>query len=124
MPTLFWASTSAIEYHEKALVIDREIGDRRGEGAAMGNMGTAYYSLDEYGRANEYYVQQLQIVREIGDRLGEGNAYWGISIALDKLGDRAKAIAHAEAALKIHEQIESPIAANVRKQLAEWREKA
>jgi hypothetical protein len=39
---------------------------------------------------------------------------------LDKLGDRAQAIAQAKAALKIYEQIESPYADQVRKQLAEW----
>ena len=44
-----------------------------------------------------------------------------MSLALDQLGDRARAIAHAEAALKIYEQIEDPRADKVRKQLAEWR---
>ena len=29
----------AIEYHEQALAIDREVGDRRGEGADLGNLG-------------------------------------------------------------------------------------
>lgn len=40
---------------------------------------------------------------------------------LNKLGDRKQAIAHAEAALKIREQIESPYAAMVREQLEAWR---
>ncbi len=30
----------AIEFYEKALEIAREIGDRRGEGHALGNLGT------------------------------------------------------------------------------------
>ena len=40
---------------------------------------------------------------------------------LDKLGDRAQAIARGEAALKIFEQIEGSIAEGVRKQLAAWK---
>ena len=32
----------AIEYHEKALAISQEIGDKRGEGADLGNLGLAY----------------------------------------------------------------------------------
>jgi hypothetical protein len=44
-----------------------------------------------------------------------------MSRALDRLGDRKKAIEHAEAALKIKERIEDPTAARVRKQLEEWR---
>jgi len=39
---------------------------------------------------------------------------------LDTLGERAQAIAHAEAALKIFEQIEDSHAEKVRKKLAEW----
>jgi len=44
-----------------------------------------------------------------------------MGLVLDKLGERAQAIAHAEAALKIFEQIEDPNTSKVRVQLAEWR---
>jgi len=44
-----------------------------------------------------------------------------MSLALDELGDRKNASAHAEAALKIYEQIEDPLAEKVRKQLDIWR---
>ena len=39
----------------------------------------------------------------------------------DKLGDRKNAIEHAEASLKIYEQIEDHRAEQVRKQLDIWR---
>ena len=45
-----------------------------------------------------------------------------MSLALEKLGKQPEMIAHAEEALRICEQIESPHAAMVRKALAEWRE--
>jgi len=114
----------AIEYHEQALVIDREIGDRRGEGNALGNLGLAYAALGDARKAIEFYEQALVIDREIGDRRGEGNALFNMSLSLDKLGDRPQAIAHVQAALEIFERIESPYADRVRKQLAEWRGKA
>ncbi len=41
---------------------------------------------------------------------------------LYRLGDRAKAVAGAEAALAILEQIEDPNVAKVREELARWRE--
>ncbi len=112
----------AIEYHEQYLTIAREIGYRRGEGATLCNLGLAWADLGETRKAIEYYEQALAIDREIGDRRGEATDLWNMSPALDKLGERAQAIAHAEAALKIYEQIESPHAEKVRKQLAEWRE--
>ena len=52
----------------------REIGDRRGEGNALGNLGSAYFQLGDARRAIGYYEQALVISREIGDRRGEGNA--------------------------------------------------
>jgi len=113
----------AIEYHEQALVIDREIGDRQWEGAVLGNLGIAYKNLGEPRRAIEYHEQALVIDREIGDRRGEGNALFNMSLSLDKLGDRAQAIAQAKAALEILEQIESPHVNTVRQQLTEWQSK-
>lgn len=57
----------------------------------------------------------------MGDRRSEGNALYNMSRALDKLGKRAEAIQHAEAALEIFEQIEDPHATTVREKLKEWR---
>ena len=64
----------AIGFYEQALGIDREIGDRRGEGNALGNLGLAYAALGQVEKAIGFYEQHLAIVREIGDRRGEGTA--------------------------------------------------
>jgi tetratricopeptide (TPR) repeat protein len=112
----------AIQFYEQYLTIAREIGDRRGEGNALGNLGIAFADLRETHRAIQFYEQRLTIAREIGDRRGEGNSLWNISLALRELGEGAQAIHHAEQALAIYEQIENPHAAQVRAQLAEWRE--
>ncbi len=78
-------------------------------------------SLGDYRRAIEHYEQTLMIDHEIGFRQGEGNTLWNMSLALERIGDRKKAIEHAEVALNIYEQIEDPNAAMVRKQLVQWR---
>jgi tetratricopeptide (TPR) repeat protein len=83
-------------------------------------LGFAYGSLGDYCKAIEHHKQHLSIAREIGDRLGEGNALFNISLAFNEIKERAKAIDYAKSALKIYEQIESPAADNVRRQLAEW----
>ena len=76
--------------------------------------------MGELRRAIEYYEQQLKITRETGDRRGEGNALWNRALALDKLGRRDEAIADAQLALKIREEIEDPNADKVRRKLADW----
>jgi len=95
-------------------VIDREIGDRRGEGADLGNLGLAYAALGETRRAIEYYEQALVIDREIGDRRGEGTDLYNMALALEKLGRREEAIKLALESLAIMEAIEDPRAPKVR----------
>ena len=62
----------------------------------------------------------MLLYREIGDRRGEGNALWNMSLDLNELGERARAIQLASAALAIFAQIESPHTDMVREQLAAW----
>jgi len=109
-----------IEFLEQGLNVAREIGDRRAEGAALGSLGNAYATLGETRRALEFHEQYLAIARETGDRRGEANALFNKSLALGVLGERVQAIACAEVAFTIWEQIEDPNVAKVRAQLAMW----
>ena len=52
---------------QKALVIAKEIGNRRGEGNHLGNHGNAYRNLGQVEKAIEYYEQALVIGKEIKD---------------------------------------------------------
>jgi tetratricopeptide (TPR) repeat protein len=48
---------------QQTLIIYREIKDRKGEGAALGNLGLAYFDLGDYPKAIEYQQQTLAIDR-------------------------------------------------------------
>ena len=109
-----------IQWLNLGLLAAQRLKNRQSEANSLGNLGNAYIALGEYRRAIGFYKQQLGIAREIGDRRGEGTTLWNTSLALYRLGERAQAIANARAALPILEQIESPDAAKVRRQLAEW----
>ena len=100
------------------MAIAREIGDRRNEGAWLGNLGLAYFDLGDARRAIQFYEQQLVIVREIGDRRGEGDALGNMGSAYEKLGDKPRARKLWQQALAIYEAIEDPHAARVK----EWLE--
>jgi tetratricopeptide (TPR) repeat protein len=92
---------AALQSWQQALQIYREIKDRKGEGAALGNLGIAYDALGNYGKAIEYYEQWLAIAREIKDRRGEGNALGSLGVAYRALGNYGKAIEYSEQALAI-----------------------
>ncbi len=57
----------AIDYHEQALAVSREIGDRRGEGAALWNSAVDLHSLGERDEAVARAEAALAIYEAIED---------------------------------------------------------
>ena len=98
-------NTSRLEYHEKALAISTEIGDRAGEGRLHGKLGNVFRSLGEYVKAEEYYEKALAISTEIGDRAGEGTWYGNLGNVFRSLGEYVKAKEYYEKALAISTEI-------------------
>ncbi len=90
---------------EAALAASRRLGDRKDEGIALGNLGSAYLSLGDARKAIEFYEQCLTLHREIGDRRGEGNDLGNLGLAYAALGDARKAIEFYEQALAIDREI-------------------
>ncbi len=54
-----------IEYYERALAITREIGDRRGEGNSLANLGLALDKLGHRDQAIRFTREALQILEQI-----------------------------------------------------------
>ena len=72
--------------------ISRKLGDRAEEGKVLGNLGAAFYSLDQHKKAIEFFTKSLNISRELGDRDREGVALGNLGAAFCKLGQYDKAI--------------------------------
>ena len=96
---------AALQSGQQALIIYREIKDRRGEGRALGNLGIAYLSLGDYAKAIEYAQQQLAIAREIKNRQSEGKALGNLGNAYYSLGYYTKAIEYQQQWLAIAREI-------------------
>ncbi len=94
-----------IRWLEQAVGAARKLGDKRGEGNALGNLGVAYKNLGEVRRAIEFYEQRIEIAREIGDKRGEGNALCNLGSAYYTLGEVRRAIEFYEQALVIDREI-------------------
>jgi tetratricopeptide (TPR) repeat protein len=76
-----------VESFERALAIAREIGDRRGQGDALHNLGVAYAMMGDPGRAAEYQQRRLTAVRESGDKFAEAASLWNPGLAYEQGGD-------------------------------------
>ena len=94
-----------IGWLEAQLKVCRRLGDRRGEGNALGNLGLAYADLSEPRQAIEHYEQSLKIAQEIGDRWGEGKALSNLGLACAALGEPRRAIEHYKQDLVIAREI-------------------
>jgi tetratricopeptide (TPR) repeat protein len=62
----------AVDYYQRSLQLFRQIGDRRGEGKTLNQLGNILLLQGDHGGGKQYYDQFLSISREIGDRWGEG----------------------------------------------------
>jgi tetratricopeptide (TPR) repeat protein len=96
----------AVQLLSWAVEAARAVGDRRVEGADLGNLGVAYADLGEVQRAMEYYEQALVIAHEIGDRRNEGAWLGNLGLAYADLGEVRRAIESYEQALVIARAIE------------------
>ena len=83
---------AALQSWEEVLAIYRQLGDRKGESNALGNLGAAYFSLGQYQQAIDYHEQSLAIDREIGDRQGEATSLGNLGLAYFSLGQYQQAI--------------------------------
>ncbi|MBD2194502.1 MULTISPECIES: CHAT domain-containing protein [Calothrix] len=92
---------AALQSWQQALIIYREIKDRKGESWILGSFGLAYYAMGDYPKAIDYYQQSLAISREIKDRLSEGTALGNLGLAYYALGDYNKTIEYHQQHLAI-----------------------
>jgi tetratricopeptide (TPR) repeat protein len=83
----------------------REVGDRRGEGATLHNLGLLADVLGRKEEAARYYEQALAIQREVGDWSGEGATLHNLCTMAYQQGDLSATVQHLRQALTIFEEI-------------------
>lgn len=85
--------------------IAREIGDRRGEANALGNIGSSYVALGKSTSAIDFLQQSQTIRREIGDLRGGNSALNDLGAAFFQLGDTSSSIGYFQEYLTKARQI-------------------
>lgn len=94
---------TALDYYQRSLEIDREIGDRSGEGITLNNMGAVYFSLGEIQKALDTYDRSLEIYREIDDSRREAITLSNIGLVYRQLGEYQIALDYYNRALPLHQ---------------------
>ncbi|MDM8564215.1 CHAT domain-containing protein [Candidatus Halobeggiatoa sp. HSG11] len=95
----------ALTNYQQALEIHREIGNKLGEGASLGNIGSVYRELEQYQKALFNHQQALEINREIGHKHGEGVNLINIGNVYKNIGQYQKALSYSQQSLEIDREI-------------------
>jgi len=77
--------------YEEALSLWRELGERRGVAAALGNLGMVSYDRGDFAGANACHQESLAIWRELGDRRGIARTLLALGNAVFSQGDERAA---------------------------------
>jgi len=94
-----------IRWLELAVAAAHALADRRAEGAHLGNLGGAYFTLGEYRLAIERHEESLAITRGLADRRAEGQSLGNLGTAYSALGEPRRAIEYYEQRLAIAREI-------------------
>jgi serine/threonine protein kinase len=95
----------AKDYFEKSLSIAHEVGNRKGEAAALGNLGGIFQTLGDVQLAIGYHEQSLSIECEVGNKLGVAQSLSSLGEAYHELGELQRAIKYHEQSLAIYREI-------------------
>ena len=67
-----------LNYYERALKIQKELGDFKGEAVSYNNIGLVYYNQGDIPKSLDYFHASLKIKRKTGDKKGIANSYINI----------------------------------------------
>ena len=91
----------AIDHHQQALTICREVSDRAIEALALAYLGLVHAQQGRYQQAIDHHQQALTICREVGDRAIEALALAYLGLVHAQQGRYQQAIDHHQQALTI-----------------------
>ena len=84
----------AMEIYTPALKQAEELGDKRGMGQTLNNIGVVYWYKGDYDTALEYYDKSLKIKEELADKLGMGQTLGNIGLVHANKGEYDTALEH------------------------------
>ena len=91
----------ALEYYQKSLAMNEQLGNKDYVADNLGNIGNIYRDLNYYSKAMEYYKNALKIAEEIGDK--NVISIWDINIGelYEKQGNHPDAIKYESKGLSL-----------------------
>lgn len=96
---------AAKAFFEDALVIQRQLGNRKGVAAALGSLGNVAQYQGDYAAARALFEESLEINREVGNRLHEAANLTCLGSVSFEQADYAAAEAFQQQALPLNREL-------------------
>ena len=99
----------AKQLNETQLAFCREIGDRKGEAMAHGNVANCLTKTSRFPEAIRHYEAEVAIAVEVGSKMQEGRAHGNLGLCYEKMGLYQKAdamyVKHLELAIESNDRL-------------------
>ena len=95
----------ALKLYKAALLIAKEIGNKRIICQCNKNIGVIYNEQSDYNSANDFYLQALKLAQELNDYKELSQCYFNLGINYYDYGDYHKAIDSFQSSLIIREEL-------------------
>jgi CHAT domain-containing protein/tetratricopeptide (TPR) repeat protein len=90
-------------YDQKMLGLAREIGNKKSEGIALGNMGVYYANVGDFPEALKLFYDKLTLMKEVDDKAEQVSTLSNIGALNDWQGNVSKSLESYREALKLLE---------------------
>lgn len=91
----------AVDFHQQALALRQQLGDKAGVVESLGRLGLIYERLGKEDEAAEYYAQALALAEAIGDERGQLRPLARLAAHHQKQGAWLNALADAKIVLAL-----------------------
>jgi tetratricopeptide (TPR) repeat protein len=96
---------AALEHAYESLRLNREIGERNSQAAALNAVGWCHALLGQYEEALQRCTQALALLQELGERYGQADTWDSIGYAHHHLGNYDEAAAAYDRAIALYRQV-------------------
>lgn len=111
----------AHEIFTEELRLASELGDRFAEKLALGHLAQAAVALGDPVGARRCAEEALHLARQLGDHRDEPDLHWFVAIQHAELGQREEAVASADSAVRLMQEMGRPQAAWFAEHLQRYR---
>lgn len=99
---------ASLEYDRKALDLAREIGNKKSEGIALGNVGVYYANTGNIPEATKLFLEKLAVMKELDDQAQQVGTLSNLGALNDWQGNVPEALKRYGEALRILEKLDDP----------------